>query len=171
MAYETVTIPHRFGMLLEYLFEQVPNGEVNDQAIGEIEVFYKASKKRFDDDPEFKKRAQEAVGGDERYLKAWAQICEISRKGFEKVYQRLGIQLVEKGESFYNSYIPQTLDLLRQSNLIEENEGAQVCFTEGKPNPLIVVKRDGGFNYASTDLAALWLVFLIFVYIFIFHCG
>ncbi|PWA59664.1 hypothetical protein CTI12_AA389530 [Artemisia annua] len=51
----------QFGMLLEYLFEQVPNGEVNDQAIGEIEVFYKASKKRFDDDPEFKKRAQEAV--------------------------------------------------------------------------------------------------------------
>ncbi|GJT39395.1 arginine--tRNA ligase, chloroplastic/mitochondrial-like protein isoform X2 [Tanacetum coccineum] len=44
----------QFGMLLEYLFEQFPNGEVNDQAIGEIEVFYKASKKRFDDDPEIK---------------------------------------------------------------------------------------------------------------------
>ena len=74
-----------------------------------------------------------------------------------------------QGESFYNPYIPQTLDLLRQSNLIEENEGAQVIFTEGKPNPLIVVKSDGGFNYASTDLAALWLVLFIFVYFLIFH--
>ncbi|PWA13636.1 Aminoacyl-tRNA synthetase, class 1a, anticodon-binding [Artemisia annua] len=87
-------------MLIEYLFEQFPNGEVNDQAVGELQAFYKASKKRFDDDPEFKNRAQQAVvslqGGDERYLKAWAQICEISRKGFEQVYERLDVHLVEK---------------------------------------------------------------------------
>ncbi|GJU48162.1 ATP-dependent DNA helicase PIF1-like protein [Tanacetum coccineum] len=60
------------------------------------------------------------------------------------------------GESFYNPYIPQTLDLLRQSNLIEDNEGAQVIFTERKPNPLIVVKSNRGFDYDSTDIAALW---------------
>ena len=63
-----------------------------------------------------------------------------------------------QGESFYNPFIPQTLDLLRQKNLIEESEGAQVIFIEGKKIPLIVVKSDGGFNYASTDLAALWFV-------------
>ncbi|KAK9065654.1 hypothetical protein SSX86_015055 [Deinandra increscens subsp. villosa] len=150
----------QFGMLIEFLFEKFPNGEVNDQDIGELEVFYKASKQRFDSDAEFKERAQRAVvslqGGEEKYRKAWAQICEISRKGFEKVYQRLGVHLEEKGESFYNPYIPATLDLLRQKGLIEESEGAQVIFIEGKKIPLIVVKRDGGFNYASTDLAALW---------------
>ncbi|KAK6120521.1 hypothetical protein DH2020_045738 [Rehmannia glutinosa] len=151
----------QFGMLIEYLFEKFPSGEVaNDQAIGDLEAFYKASKQRFDSDPDFKERAQRAVvslqAGDEKYRKAWSQICEISRKGYEKVYERLGVHLEEKGESFYNPYIPGALELLSQQGLIEESEGARVIFIEGKNIPLIVVKRDGGYNYASTDLAALW---------------
>ncbi|CAI9774187.1 unnamed protein product [Fraxinus pennsylvanica] len=150
----------QFGMLIEYLFEIFPNGEVNDQAIGDLEAFYKASKQRFDSDPAFKERAQQAVvslqGGEERYRTAWAQICEISRKGYERVYERLGVELEEKGESFYNPYIPGALELLSKQGLIEESEGARVIFIEGKNIPLIVVKRDGGYNYASTDLAALW---------------
>lgn len=151
----------QFGMLIEFLFEKFPNWEnANDQAIGDLEAFYKASKQRFDSDPDFKERAQQAVvslqGGEEKYRKAWAQICEISRSGYGKVYQRLGVTLEEKGESFYNPYIPGTLKLLNEKGLIEESEGARVIFIEGKNIPLIVVKRDGGFNYASTDLAALW---------------
>lgn len=51
------------------------------------------------------------------------------------------------------------LDMLNEKALIEESEGARVIFIEGKSIPLIVVKNDGGFNYASTDLAALWLVY------------
>ncbi|GFP95263.1 arginine--tRNA ligase [Phtheirospermum japonicum] len=150
----------QFGMLIEYVFENFPDGEVNDQAIGDLETFYKASKQRFDSDPVFKEKAQRAVvslqAGVERYRNAWSQICEISRKGFEKVYQRLGVHLEEKGESFYNPFIPGALKLLSEKGLIEESEGARVIFIEGKKIPLIVVKRDGGFNYASTDLAALW---------------
>ncbi|XP_028122214.1 arginine--tRNA ligase, chloroplastic/mitochondrial-like isoform X4 [Camellia sinensis] len=60
------------------------------------------------------------------------------------------------GESFYNPYIPGVLEELDKKGLIEESEGARVIFIEGKNIPLIVVKKDGGFNYASTDLAALW---------------
>lgn len=63
-----------------------------------------------------------------------------------------------QGESFYNPYIPGALELLNNAGLIEDSEGARVIFIEGKKVPLIVVKRDGGYNYASTDLAALWLV-------------
>ncbi|THF95476.1 hypothetical protein TEA_007738 [Camellia sinensis var. sinensis] len=63
-------------------------------------AFYKASEQRFDSDPEFKERAQQAVvslqGGEEKYRKAWAQICEISRRGYQRVYQRLGIKIEEK---------------------------------------------------------------------------
>ncbi|XP_058213303.1 arginine--tRNA ligase, chloroplastic/mitochondrial isoform X2 [Rhododendron vialii] len=151
----------QFGMLIEFLFEKFPNMEVvSDQAIGDLEAFYKASKQRFDSDPGFKERAQQAVvslqGGQEKYRKAWSQICEISRKGYEKVYQRLGIVLEEKGESFYNPYIPGVLEELAKQGLIEESEGARVIFIEGKKYPFIVVKSDGGFNYASTDLTALW---------------
>ncbi|KAE9600349.1 putative arginine--tRNA ligase [Lupinus albus] len=151
----------QFGMLIEFLFEKFPNPEeVNEAAIGDLQVFYKASKLRFDSDSEFKQRAQQAVvrlqGGEIRYRKAWKQICEISRTEFHRVYDRLGVQLEEKGESFYNPIIPSVLEELGNKGLIEESEGARVIFVDGVKIPLIVVKSDGGYNYASTDLAALW---------------
>lgn len=65
-----------------------------------------------------------------------------------------------QGESFYNPYIPNVLKELTDKGLVEESQGARVIFIEGINIPLIVVKSDGGFNYASTDLAALWSVFL-----------
>ncbi|KAK9715432.1 hypothetical protein RND81_06G164700 [Saponaria officinalis] len=151
----------QFGMLIEFLFEQFPQWEnENEIPIKDLEGFYKQSKKRFDDDAIFKERAQKAVvslqGGDPKYRKAWAEICEISRREFQKVYERLGVHIEEKGESFYNPFIPSVLEALSNKGLIVESEGAQVIHIEGKKIPLIVVKRDGGFNYASTDLTALW---------------
>ncbi|CAI5469452.1 unnamed protein product [Closterium sp. Yama58-4] len=150
----------QFGMLIEYLFDKFPDWEtIGDQAIGDLQVFYKAAKKRFDEDAEFKERAQRAVvklqGGEEEYRKAWAKICDVSRKEFDLVYQRLGIKLEEKGESFYNSRIPAALEKLKAAGLVVESEGAQCIFVEGHKVPLIVVKSDGGFNYATTDLTCL----------------
>ncbi|KAL0015615.1 hypothetical protein SO802_002684 [Lithocarpus litseifolius] len=151
----------QFGMLIEFLFENFSNWEdVNEAAIGDLQEFYKESKKRFDSDPDFKERAQKAVvrlqGGEQKYRKAWTQICEISRNEFNRVYQRLGVQLEEKGESFYNPYIPAVLKELTSKNLVEDSQGARVILLEGFNIPLIVVKSDGGYNYASTDLAAIW---------------
>ncbi|EEF31409.1 arginine--tRNA ligase, cytoplasmic [Ricinus communis] len=151
----------QFGMLIEFLFERYPNFEdVNECAIDNLQAFYKASKQRFDIDFEFKERAQKAVvrlqGGEPKYRQAWAQICDISRREFDMVYQRLRVQLEEKGESFYNPYIPGVIEALTQQGLVEESEGARVIFIEGYDIPLIAVKSDGGYNYASTDLAALW---------------
>ncbi|XP_039136285.1 arginine--tRNA ligase, cytoplasmic-like isoform X4 [Dioscorea cayenensis subsp. rotundata] len=151
----------QFGMLIQHLFETFPNWEdIGEQAIGDLQEFYKASKKRFDEDDLFKERAQEAVvrlqSGEDKYRDAWKRICEISRREFDLVYERLGVHLEVKGESFYNPYIPGVLEELSSKGLIEESEGARVIFIEGQQIPLIVVKRDGGYNYASTDLAALW---------------
>ncbi|XP_038711267.1 arginine--tRNA ligase, cytoplasmic-like isoform X1 [Tripterygium wilfordii] len=151
----------QFGMLIEFLFEKFPNSEdVNEAAIGDLQKFYKASKERFDADSAFKEKAQQAVvrlqGGEHKYRQAWAKICEISRMEFDKVYQRLGVLLEEKGESFYNPYIPGVIEALSNQGLVEESEGARVIFIKGINIPLIVVKSDGGYNYASTDLTALW---------------
>ncbi|KAJ0250983.1 Arginine--tRNA ligase [Hirschfeldia incana] len=152
----------QFGMLIEYLFEKFPDTEsaVTETAIRDLQSFYKKSKKKFDEDPEFKEKAQKGVvrlqGGDPIYRKAWAKICEISRTEFAKVYQRLQIELEEKGESFYNPYIANVIGELDSKGLIEESKGARVIFLEGFKIPFIVVKSDGGFNYASTDLTALW---------------
>ena len=75
---------------------------------------------------------------------------------FPSFFLRGVILSVYQGESFYNPYIPRVLEELGSKGLIEESEGARVIKIEGKGIPLIVVKRDGGYNYASTDLAALW---------------
>ncbi|CAN8325992.1 unnamed protein product [Cochlearia groenlandica] len=151
----------QFGMLIEYLFEKFNDTDsVTETAIGDLQSFYKESKTKFDMDPKFKEKAQQAVvrlqGGDPIYRKAWAKICEISRTEFDKVYQRLRVELEEKGESFYNPYIRNVFEELNSKGLVEESDGARVIFIEGFNIPLIVVKSDGGFNYASTDLTALW---------------
>ncbi|KAK0593055.1 hypothetical protein LWI29_029974 [Acer saccharum] len=151
----------QFGMLIENLFDKFPSVEdFNETAIGDLKALYKESKQRFDEDPAFKARAQQAVvrlqGGEPKYRQVWMQICDISRKEFDKVYNCLGVELEEKGESFYNPYIPRVIEALTNQGLVEENEGARVIWIEGFSTPLIVVKKDGGYNYASTDLAALW---------------
>ncbi|XP_010539376.1 PREDICTED: arginine--tRNA ligase, cytoplasmic isoform X2 [Tarenaya hassleriana] len=151
----------QFGMLIEYLFEKFPDYEnATESAIGDLQAFYKESKKKFDEDCDFKEKAQQGVvrlqGGDPKYRKAWSRICEISRAEFAKVYQRLRVELEEKGESFYNPYIRGVIEELSSKGLVEESEGARVIFIEGFNIPLIVVKSDGGYNYASTDLTAIW---------------
>ncbi|KAL5137684.1 Arginine--tRNA ligase, chloroplastic/mitochondrial [Glycine soja] len=140
--------------------EESPILLLNSRELVHFKAFYKASKLRFDSDPEFKLRAQQAVvslqSGEIKYHKAWQQICEVSRAEFDKVYQCLGIQLEERGESFYNPYIPGVLEKLDNLGLIEESDGARVIYVEGVDIPLIAVKRDGGYNYFTTDLASLW---------------
>jgi arginyl-tRNA synthetase len=73
----------------------------------------------------------------------------------------LNINLIERGESFYNPYLPEIVEYLKTQKILEESDGAQCVFLEGftnkegNPLPLIVQKSDGGYNYATTDLAAL----------------
>ncbi|KAK2454722.1 Arginyl-tRNA synthetase, class Ic [Trifolium repens] len=151
----------QFGMLIAHHFEKFPNSDnVNESNIGDLQAFYKESKLKFDSDPDFKLNAQQSVvklqGGDPKYRKAWEQICNISRTEFNKVYQRLGIHLEEMPESFYNELIPPTLEKLDKLGLIEDSDGARVIFVDDVDIPLIAVKKDGGYNYFSTDLASLW---------------
>uniref|UniRef100_A0A0D9UX06 arginine--tRNA ligase n=1 Tax=Leersia perrieri TaxID=77586 RepID=A0A0D9UX06_9ORYZ len=133
----------QFGMLIEFLFEQFPDWEdVGNQAVEDLQTFYKASKKRFDDDPNFKEKAQQAVvrlqfialtwlinpkqfwslqGGEDKYRAAWEKICQISRMEFNLVYKRLNVKLEEKGESFYNPYITPVLEELTNKGMVVES--------------------------------------------------
>jgi len=69
-----------------------------------------------------------------------------------------------QGESFYNPYIPGVIEKLDKLGLVEDSDGARVIYVEGVNIPIIAVKRDGGYNYFSTDLASLWLVFFLQVF-------
>ena len=157
----------QFGMLITHLKQVAPEALEHPDAVdlGDLVAFYRQAKARFDADEAFQATAREEVvklqGGDPVSLKAWGLLCEQSRREFQQIYDRLDIHLVERGESFYNPYLQKVVDDLNAATLLVTDDGARCVFLEGmsgkdgKPLPLIVQKRDGGFNYASTDLAAI----------------
>lgn len=156
----------QFGMLITHLREACPQALTGDSVdIGDLVAFYKQAKKRFDEDADFKERSRQAVvdlqSGDEAATQAWQVLCNQSRQEFQKIYNRLDIDVNERGESFYNPLLPDVLKDLKAQGLLVEDQGAQVVFLEGftnkagDPQPLIIQKSDGGFNYATTDLAAI----------------
>ncbi len=157
----------QFGMLIAYLREVQPEALTTADAIelGDLVAFYRQAKQRFDADEQFRETARQEVvalqAGAEDSRRAWQLLCDQSRREFQQIYDRLGIQLQERGESFYNPLLPGVMSTLEQAGLVEEDAGAQCVFLEGfqnkdgQPLPLIVQKSDGGYNYATTDLAAL----------------
>jgi arginyl-tRNA synthetase len=157
----------QFGMLITYLREVSPDAltTANALEIGDLVEFYKQAKKRFDEDDNFKDTARQEVvrlqSGAEDTLHAWKLLCEQSRKEFQEVYDLLDVKLCERGESFYNPLLADVVKDLDKSGLLEESDRAKVVFLdgftnkEGQPLPLIIQKSDGGYNYATTDLAAI----------------
>jgi arginyl-tRNA synthetase len=157
----------QFGMLIAHMQEkalEVLQGKVQTDLI-ELMQWYKESKKRFDEDLEFKKKAQLQVvklqGGEPEARIAWEAICEISRKAFQEIYALLDVAIQERGESFYNPYLGEVVEELDKKGLITTSDGAKCIFLkgfvsrEGLPLPMIVQKSDGGYNYDTTDMAAM----------------
>lgn len=81
--------------------------------------------------------------GDPACREVWTLLCDISRKEFQKVYDRLGVSLEEHGESFYNDMIPGAIDALAAAGLVSKDDGADIVMLENFTYPLIVRKRDG----------------------------
>ncbi|MEZ4231612.1 MAG: arginine--tRNA ligase [Polyangiaceae bacterium] len=170
----------QFGMLIENLLEQ----GTDLGSVRELTAIYQAAKKRFDAEPEFQERAKQRVvklqGGDEETLKVWRQLVDQTIQYLDGEYKRMGVLLEPEdvcGESFYNPMLPGVVERLKAEGHLVENEGAQCVFPEGfknkqgDPLPMIVQKRDGGYLYATTDLAAVlhrtqtlgatWLIYVI----------
>ena len=155
----------QFGMLIEHLIE---TGQADQADLGDLTQLYKASKKRFDDEPDFAERAKQRVvvlqGGDKTTLALWRKLVEQSQVYFASIYERMGVLLEPsdiRGESFYNDKLPGVIDRLKQDGVLQNSQGAGVVFVEGfqdkdgNPLPMIVQKSDGGYLYATTDLAAI----------------
>ncbi len=149
----------QFGMLIAYLEE---TGEESSVSLRDLEQFYKDAKKRFDEDPAFADKAREYVvkiqSGDSYCLGLWQKFIDISLGHCEEVYEKLGVNLSRedvRAESFYNDELPKVIDALKEAGKLQESDGAQCVFLEGDEVPVIVQKGDGGYLYATTDLAAL----------------
>lgn len=171
LGYDVLRLNHvgdfgtQFGMLITYLKKYQPQALTGtESSLEDLVGWYKASKKKFDEDEAFKKTSQEEVvrlqAGEKESVDAWNHICEISRKGFSEIYDLLDVHIEERGESFYSPILKKVVDDFKEKGLAKENDGAMCVFMEGFKNkegnilPLIIQKRDGGFNYATTDLAA-----------------
>lgn len=157
-----------FGMLIAYLREAYPEALTTGSLdLSDLATFYRASKKRFDEDEQFREMARQSVvqlqAGDEETLQAWKIVCDLSNRTNRKIFDLMGLSphIKERGESFYNPFLSSVLEELTQKGLLVEDAGAKCVFLEGftnkegNPLPLIVQKSDGGYNYATTDLAAI----------------
>lgn len=156
----------QFGMLITHLKAAYPEAltTANALALGDLTTFYKQAKQRFDEDEAFRERSRlevvELQAGNPDTLSAWKLLCEQSFLAFQEIYDLLDIQITNRGESFYNPLLSAVVADLEQAGLLVEDQGAQCVFLEGftnkegNPLPLIIKKSDGGYNYATTDLAA-----------------
>lgn len=148
----------QFGMLLTYLMDTYPDWETTSPDISNLETFYKAAKKRFDEDSDFKERSRlkvvELQSGEEQAMKAWRYIYKVSREYLQIIYDRLEIELEDYGESFYNPMLESVTKELSEKGLVEESEGALCLSVKVCEVPLMMRKKDGGYGYDSTDLAA-----------------
>lgn len=159
----------QFGMLLAYMEElRAKNGEQAQMELSDLETFYRAAKVRFDESEEFATRARKLVvslqSGDEYCNKLWQEFNDISLSHCHEVYERLGVSLTRedvRGESAYNDDLEQVVNELDSQGLLSESNGAKVVFQdefknkEGEPLPVIIQKADGGYLYATSDMAAM----------------
>ena len=154
----------QFGMLITFMRESSAEAGV---ALADLEGFYRAAKQRFDADSEFADRARESVvklqGGDPEYLEAWQAFISTSLTHCQAVYDKLNVTLSMtdlKAESFYNPQLEGVVTRLENTGLLKDSDGARCVFLDefvgkdGEPLPVIIQKTDGGYLYATTDLAA-----------------
>ena len=154
-----------FGMLIEHLLDVQAAGA--EATVRELGAFYRAARVKFDGDPAFADRARQRVvllqSGDAQTLALWRRLIDISVEHFTQLYKALGVTLTGGdvvGESAYNALLANVVDELIQKGLARESEGAMCVFPpgfpgrDGEPTPLIIRKQEGGYGYATTDLAA-----------------
>ena len=156
----------QFGMLIAYL-EKMENEHASEMELSDLEAFYRAAKKHYDEDPVVAEKARNYVvklqSGDEYCRTMWQKLVKITMQQNQHNYDRLNVTLTDKdvmGESLYNPMLPGIVEDLKKQGLAVEDDGALVVYLDefknkdGDPMGVIVQKKDGGFLYTTTDIAA-----------------
>ncbi|MFN7096573.1 MAG: arginine--tRNA ligase [Gammaproteobacteria bacterium] len=157
----------QFGMLIEYLIKTNWQAD-QSHAYSDLNALYKQAKQQFDQDPAFADRARQRVvmlqAGDATSRAIWQQLVAESKHHFQEIYDKLGVKLTENdaaGESIYNDMLQPLTQELEKNGDAQIDEGALVIALDGfvdpdgKPVPFLIRKQDGGFLYATTDMAAI----------------
>ena len=156
----------QFGMLIAYL-EKMQNENASDMELSDLEAFYRDAKANYDSDTDFAEKARGYVvklqSGDEYCLAMWQKLVAITMSQNQVSYERLNVTLTDKdimGESLYNPMLPNIVKTLKEKGIAVEDDGATVVYLpefknkEGEPLGIIIQKKDGGFLYTTTDIAA-----------------
>jgi arginyl-tRNA synthetase len=157
----------QFGMLLAYLRRTQP--DVLDQPdrlyLDDLEQFYVQAKALYDTDSNFAEQSRRTVvelqRGQPDVVAVWKAFCKESLRHCREIYDRLDVELEHRGESYYAQILPDIVREFRERGLAVESQGAICVFLDGFTGrdgerlPMIIQKSDGGYNYDTTDLAAL----------------
>ena len=154
----------QFGMVIYGWKNLLDRQALQRNPLAEIVRIYKETNERAARDPEVREACRQELiklqAGDKENLDIWNECVAFSMQDFERVYKLLDIHYdIQCGESFYHDRLSGVVERLLESGIAEISEGAVVVFfrenSELADKPLIIRKRDGGFNYATTDLATI----------------
>ena len=167
----------QFGMILHGWKTRLDAAALEAGPIAELVRVYREVNAAAKDDPAVMELCKAELvrlqAGEEENLAIWRRCIEVSRQGLEKIYDRLDVRFDHwLGESHYNGRLPGLVGELLDAGIARESQGAACVFSDGKQadaedpfrvhkeggwtdNPAIIRKADGGFLYATTDLATL----------------
>jgi len=158
----------QFGMLIEHALDIGEQATAKELEAGEFTAFYQAARAKFDAEPSFGDRSRQRVvqlqAGDEQAMRLWRMLVDDSLVYLRDVYARLDITLTDADmdpESFYNPVLASVSGELEDKGIAVISDGALCAFPpgfsgrDGRPVPLMLRKSDGGYGYASTDVAAI----------------
>jgi arginyl-tRNA synthetase len=152
----------QFGMVIWGWKNLLDLESLKRDPIAELVRIYKETNERATKDEAVREAARAELvklqAGDPENYSIWKQCVDLSMQEFSKAYELLDIHYdIVRGESFYNDRLPAVVDRLLKGGLAEISEGAVCVFFRDIPEladkPCIIRKRDGGYNYATTDLA------------------
>ncbi|MFL6589766.1 MAG: arginine--tRNA ligase [Chthoniobacterales bacterium] len=152
----------QFGMVIYGWKNLLDRSALEAHPIAELVRIYKAANEAATSDPAVREACREELvklqAGDTENFAIWKECVTLSLREFDEAYGILDIHYdIQRGESFYNDRLAGIVDRLLKSKIAEESEGALVVFFRDIPEladkPCIIRKRDGGYNYATTDIA------------------
>jgi len=152
----------QFGMVIWAWKNLLDRDALQRDPLSEIVRIYKEANAKSTADPATREACRQELvklqAGDKENLDIWNECVALSMQDFEHVYDLLDIHYdIQCGESFYNDKLPGVVDRLLKSKIAEISEGAVVVFFPSIPEladkPCIIRKSDGGFNYATSDIA------------------
>jgi arginyl-tRNA synthetase len=154
----------QFGILIWAYRRYGDEKRLEERGLAELESLYKRGNHECDENPEFREEARRELlklhEGDTENYALWKRFVDLSRKSIVEIYRRLGVEFdTIRGESAYHAMLPDIVGLLHDKGISRESDGAEVVFFDDNAtlsgNPAIVRKRDGAFNYMTTDVATL----------------